>query len=630
MTDKEINRAILDELYKVADEVWAKMAVYLDRSVTASEVVKSICKEIKWGDVDPDEKHTIEVDAFRCEFSNRCVFELIARFEKLASVGSKKRLFAPKQEGEELGRVTFLVDAEFRALCDFVGKDKDAPGRMHVFIDCERDSLVATDGYKLMVQPTTMTEKTGDTSGMMIPAADFGKLCRKMKGKKVYHMTARKVKDGIDERTVVEFDGILSRTEGTFVFPRWACAFRKASKELRVDILDWQDVRKFAKARKKSEYIRFTGKQGEDTITLSAEGASVRVTILFTVKHSFSVLIAQSSVMAAPQSVGRMSLYLEPMGPCASIIALGSNHTLYVFSPVYDEEGGSTYVGEKRGDVLNVPNVDNDVDLLQMYAPLHESIEPKKQDTTKKDVKRTTAKKQTAQKNADTSRKFTFAAVGITPGIVLTFAPTGAQVTAIGDNKVEYQGATYTLSGYCKAFMPDEKRSKSNSYRGCAFFTYQGTKLEKLFKEATGTTTTTAPKAPAAKTEAIENTPGSVAVQIEEKQTSDLATTCADTEVEKMAVQVETIRIPVATSTMAHVYMYGVIRYRPCEKSPNPCVPDLRLLFRRNAQATPSLHIVTHYSARHGRVRRTPRHWHLCAQGVNEKPIPPPLLCAAA
>ena len=31
--------------------------------------------------------------------------------------------------------------------------------------------------------------------------------------------------------------------------------------------------------------------------------------------------------------------------------------------------------------------------------------------------------------------------------------------------------------------MPDEKRTKSNSYRGCAFFFKDGVKLEKLFKE---------------------------------------------------------------------------------------------------------------------------------------------------
>ena len=32
--------------------------------------------------------------------------------------------------------------------------------------------------------------------------------------------------------------------------------------------------------------------------------------------------------------------------------------------------------------------------------------------------------------------------------------------------------------------MPDDRRNKANSYRGCAFFAYDGAKLEKMFKEA--------------------------------------------------------------------------------------------------------------------------------------------------
>ena len=32
--------------------------------------------------------------------------------------------------------------------------------------------------------------------------------------------------------------------------------------------------------------------------------------------------------------------------------------------------------------------------------------------------------------------------------------------------------------------MPDDRRNKANSYRGCAFFAYKGVKLDKMFKEA--------------------------------------------------------------------------------------------------------------------------------------------------
>ena len=65
---------------------------------------------------------------------------------------------------------------------------------------------------------------------------------------------------------------------------------------------------------------------------------------------------------------------------------------------------------------------------------------------------------------------------------MLTFID-GTEVIAAENNTVEFLGEKFTLSGFCKEFMPDEKRSKSNSYRGCAYFFLGGVKLEKLFKD---------------------------------------------------------------------------------------------------------------------------------------------------
>lgn len=80
------------------------------------------------------------------------------------------------------------------------------------------------------------------------------------------------------------------------------------------------------------------------------------------------------------------------------------------------------------------------------------------------------------------SNKFSFAAIGVNVGDKLTFVD-GTEVIAAEDNKVSFCGELFTLSGFCKEFMPDDKRTKSNSYRGCAFFFKDGVKLEKLFKE---------------------------------------------------------------------------------------------------------------------------------------------------
>lgn len=82
---------------------------------------------------------------------------------------------------------------------------------------------------------------------------------------------------------------------------------------------------------------------------------------------------------------------------------------------------------------------------------------------------------------ANDGKKFTFAAVGVKPGDCITFID-GTEVTATDDNRVLYCGKAYTLSGFCKAYMPYTRRTKSNSYRGCAFFYLDGVKLERIFK----------------------------------------------------------------------------------------------------------------------------------------------------
>ena len=79
-------------------------------------------------------------------------------------------------------------------------------------------------------------------------------------------------------------------------------------------------------------------------------------------------------------------------------------------------------------------------------------------------------------------KRFSFEAVGVNVGDVLSFID-GTEVVAAAGNKVEFCGEVFTLSGFCKEFMPDEKRTKSNSYRGCNFFFLDGVCLGKLFRD---------------------------------------------------------------------------------------------------------------------------------------------------
>ena len=81
--------------------------------------------------------------------------------------------------------------------------------------------------------------------------------------------------------------------------------------------------------------------------------------------------------------------------------------------------------------------------------------------------------------------RFTFSACGIQPGEKIVFTPEQIEVTVADDVHIEFCGELFTLSGLCKAFMPDEKRKPSNAYQGPKYFTYNGVTLVKLRTEKT-------------------------------------------------------------------------------------------------------------------------------------------------
>ena len=78
---------------------------------------------------------------------------------------------------------------------------------------------------------------------------------------------------------------------------------------------------------------------------------------------------------------------------------------------------------------------------------------------------------------------FRFSFVNIKKGETIVFEPTGVEVKVLSDNKIEYEGREYTLTRFCKEYMPGERRNNSDSYQGPAFFTYKGRTLTELRQE---------------------------------------------------------------------------------------------------------------------------------------------------
>lgn len=73
----------------------------------------------------------------------------------------------------------------------------------------------------------------------------------------------------------------------------------------------------------------------------------------------------------------------------------------------------------------------------------------------------------------------------------MTFTPEDIEVTVADDTHVKFCGELFTLSGFCCAFMPDNKRKSSNAYQGPKYFTYNGVSLMKLRAEKAGQETDT-------------------------------------------------------------------------------------------------------------------------------------------
>lgn len=75
---------------------------------------------------------------------------------------------------------------------------------------------------------------------------------------------------------------------------------------------------------------------------------------------------------------------------------------------------------------------------------------------------------------------FTFSMVGVPAGAELQFVEGGQRVLARGKNQVEFRGELYSLTGFVKKFIPDNKRNRKDAYQGPKYFTYQGELLTKL------------------------------------------------------------------------------------------------------------------------------------------------------
>lgn len=490
MSDKEINLAILNKLYEIAFAVWEKMAKVADYgSYTASEIANMLNKEFNFSnEQNEDEKVTVSVGTYTCSFPLKNIFYFVSVFEKLASVGRNARQFVFEESGELLGKATFEVSKGMSELCKFVADDELRPVMNYIILDAANNCLVASDGHKLLSFPTKVLEHSGDLSNFYINPKKFALMCKKMKKGEVYNVTATKESVNGKECNKLEFEGITSNIGYIGRYPNWKSVFPKVSNELALhfDKNAWNEIKKFCKVAKKdgANTISLHGLSGESKITLSYDDCKRELAIENKLQHTIDDVSFMIKSIVAFDSVD--TLYLGMSSSHAAVVT-NSLCNIYLLMPA---------VYEGRGYSVDTRYVPFDIDVLEERANERtneptEDVIPTKVDNITTEEKECATEKKTEQTNAPAkvvsldkpSNKFSFDAVGVNVGDKLTFID-GTEVIAAGNNKIIFCGELFTLSGFCKEFMPDEKRTKSNSYRGCAFFFKDGVKLEKLFKDA--------------------------------------------------------------------------------------------------------------------------------------------------
>lgn len=489
MSDKEINLAILNKLYEIAFAVWEKMAKVADYgSYTASEIANMLNKEFNFSnEQNEDEKVTVSVGTYTCSFPLKNIFYFVSVFEKLASVGRNARQFVFEESGELLGKATFEVSKGMSELCKFVADDELRPVMNYIILDAANNCLVASDGHKLLSFPTKVLEHSGDLSNFYINPKKFALMCKKMKKGEVYNVTATKESVNGKECNKLEFEGITSNIGYIGRYPNWKSVFPKVSNELALhfDKNAWNEIKKFCKVAKKdgANTISLHGLSGESKITLSYDDCKRELAIENKLQHTFEIVSFMIKSIVAFDSVD--TLYLG-MSSSHTAVATNSLGNIYLLMPA---------VYEGRGYSVDTRCVPFDIDVLEERANERtnepsEDVIPAKVDNVTTEEKECATEDKTEQTNKPAkvvsldkpSNKFSFAAIGVNVGDELTFID-GTEVIAAEDNKVSFCGELFTLSGFCKEFMPDDKRTKSNTYRGCAFFFKDGVKLEKLFKE---------------------------------------------------------------------------------------------------------------------------------------------------
>lgn len=555
MSDKEMNLAILNKLYEIADKVFNEGVNVKEGNYTASDLAKMKDSAFKDGYLETENKKvynysaqkivekdcfiapmaSVNVLSFVCSFCVVQIFALVAKFEKLASIGSKKRMFIKQKDNNEvLCTVKVLINKYYSKLSLHCANDDLRPIMRNVCLDIKNGRAAASDGHTMLIKglDVVSTEHFAyDYNLPLVNGKDFKKMCSLAKSGST--LTCKLVREpNGNTYWVSECCGYYSKTEA-YRYVNYSSVLPKISPDNLCTINEktWKGISKLLKKNKGFNSIGLViikHKENDNRITFTINGMYDNHDGIEISCECENVPNKNFAIGLKIDSLLRFENFNFALGRYANeaLVYVGSLEVGIMMPMNIDDEydgfklsdgniGAYDYCGfadsfdmptnEPTEDVIPA-KVDN-VTTEEKECATEDKTEQTdfKRDITSKIIicgipsyKDSAPAKDVAETKVDSpdapnapanvvqldksSNKFSFDAVGVNVGDKLTFVD-GTEVIAAEDNKVSFCGELFTLSGFCKEFMPDEKRTKSNSYRGCAFFFKDGVKLEKLFKE---------------------------------------------------------------------------------------------------------------------------------------------------
>lgn len=556
MSDKEMNLAILNKLYEIADKVFNEGVNVKEGNYTASDLAKMRDSAFKDGYLKTEKKSyknecnkqvekdcfiapmaSVNVLSFVCSFCVVQIFALVAKFEKLASIGSKKRMFIKqKNNNEVLCTVKVLINKYYSKLSLHCANDDLRPIMRNVCLDIRNGRVAASDGHTMLINglDVVSTEHFSyDYNLPLVNGKDFKKMCSLAKSGSTLTCKLVREPDG-NTYWVSECCGYYSKT-GANRYVNYSSVLPKISPDNLCTINEktWKGISKWLKKNKGFNSIGVViikHKENDNRITFTIngmydnhDGIEISCECENIPNKNFAIGLKIDSLLRFENFNFTLGRYANEALVYVGSLEVGMMMPMYIDDEYDGFKLSDGYIGayDYCGFAESFDMPANEPTENVIPAKVEDVTTEEKECTTEKKTEQTDCKRDMTSKiiicgipsykdsapakdvaetkvdapdapanvvpldkpNNKPSNKFSFDAVGVNVGDTLTFVD-GTEVIAAEDNKVSFCGELFTLSGFCKEFMPDEKRTKSNSYRGCAFFFKDGVKLEKLFKDA--------------------------------------------------------------------------------------------------------------------------------------------------